>query len=291
MFCVKLLLLPCLRIQRPCVARAAHRRYVWCHIRVLVESRSELTVQPVQPRSTKSYRSCIHHDDTSNLPSVLSSLIHLSCADHSALGTGSIIINCTILSIAIKHAAFLVPVFALLTVGLRQCYIKTLRHLSVLETRSSKRLVSHFTDTAAGMAHIRAFQWQDPMIDGFRNILEAAQQPSYFTSCVKNWAKSMLGLICAAFAVLLVTLAVTSSDNDAAYFGPAFLLLVEMHIEAFDWMTTSISVEVDLDTVSRIRSFSENAPQEQFQEPAEPVSADWRATGSLELNSMSTTHG
>lgn len=199
-------------------------------------------------------------------------------------------IDIAVVSAGARLAAPIIPFFLLLVTGIQQYYLRTSRQLRVLELDTLKNLMRHVTETSAGIQHIRAFQWQEKLIQEFHIILDITQRPLYFLYCVQQWLEGVLDFSSAVAAIVVVTLAVKFPNSASANaMGLALLSLISFSETVSVWIRSSVAMETAFGAVSRIRTYAENTPAEEFKDTA-PVPPEWPATGKLELNSVTPVY-
>ncbi|OAA60085.1 ABC transporter, transmembrane domain, type 1 [Cordyceps fumosorosea ARSEF 2679] len=185
----------------------------------------------------------------------------------------SIFVDTGIISAGASYAAPVIPFFLMLIIAIQRYYLCTSRQLRVLELDSSKALIRHFTETAAGIEHIRAFRWQEEVTRDF------------------HWLEGVLDLSSAVAAVIVVTFALKFSGSASGNsMGLALLSLIGFSDTVSDWVQSSVALETALGAVSRIRSYCAETPTEHYKDDTEPVSSDWPVQGQLELNCVSAIY-
>lgn len=214
----------------------------------------------------------------------------MTCDDQ--LGTYAILIDIAIISAGAAYAAAIIPFFVFFIIGIQRFYLRTSRQLRALELDTSKSLIRHLVETAAGIVHVRAFCWQEEVMDDFYTVLDIAQRPFYLLFCVQQWLECVLDLSSSGAAVLVVTFAVKFSNTASANsIGLAFLSLIGFSNTVTMWVKSSVAMETTFGAVARIRAFSEATPKETYKDDKGPVSRHWPVTGVLELNCVSAVYG
>ncbi|XWW94174.1 hypothetical protein V2A60_002116 [Cordyceps javanica] len=200
----------------------------------------------------------------------------------------SVIIDIGIIGSGAAYAAPAIPFFLGLIGSIQQYYLRTSRQLRVLELDTSKRLIRHFTETAAGIDHIRAFRWQEEATKEFFSILDLTQKPFYFLYCIQQWLECTLDFSSAAAAILVVSLALKFSNTASANsMGLALLSLIGFSSTISEWVQASVAMETAFGAVTRIRSYCDRTPSEKYKDGKTPVTSQWPSRGQLELNCVS----
>ncbi|KAJ3495411.1 hypothetical protein NLG97_g3417 [Lecanicillium saksenae] len=205
--------------------------------------------------------------------------------------TFSVIIDIGIISAGASYAAPVIPCFLGIILLVRQYYLHTSLQLRVLELDTSKMLVRHFTETAAGIEHIRAFRWQEEVIHDCYSSLNLAQRAYYFLFCIQQWLECVLDFSSVTAAVLVVSFALKFSNTASANsMGLAFLSLIGFSDTVSEWIQSSVAMETACGAISRIRSYCDATPAEDYKRDTEPASPDWPVRGQLELNCVSAIY-
>lgn len=172
----------------------------------------------------------------------------------------------------------------------QQYYLRTSRQLRIQELDSSKNLVRHTTETAAGIQHIRAFRWQEDVIQKFHNILSLTQRPVYFLYCVQQWLQGVMRFSTAFAAIAIVSVAVNyPSTASGPSMGLALLSLINFSRNLSDFILSSVTLETSFGAVSRIRSYADSTPTE-YHPGAMPASPTWPSLGRVELRNVSAMY-
>ena len=90
---------------------------------------------------------------------------------------------------------------------IQRIYLQTSRQLRILELESRSPVYSHFLETLDGLVTIRAFKWQEKMIEKGDKRLDNSQQPYYIMFCIQRWLALVLDLTVAGLATVVVALA------------------------------------------------------------------------------------
>ncbi|KAJ6784583.1 hypothetical protein PWT90_10256 [Aphanocladium album] len=204
----------------------------------------------------------------------------------------TVVIDIAIISAGASYAAPIIPFFGFLVLAIQQFYLSTSRQLRALELDATKLLVRHLLESAAGILHIRAFRWQEKVMDEFFTSLNIAQTPFYLLNCVQQWLECVLDFSTAGAAILVVTFAVKFSNTASANsMGLAFLSLIGFSANVVAWVKASVAMETGFGAVARIRAYCEVVPREIYKDDKEPVPDYWPHHGLLELNCVSAVYG
>ncbi|KAJ3497323.1 hypothetical protein NLG97_g1994 [Lecanicillium saksenae] len=204
----------------------------------------------------------------------------------------TLVIDIAIISAGASYAAPIIPFFGFVILAIQNFYLSTSRQLRNLELDATKLVVRHLLESAAGILHIRAFRWQEKVMDEFFTSLNIAQTPYYLLNCIQQWLESVLDLSTAGAAILVVAFAVKFSNTASANsMGLAFLSLIGFSSNVTAWVKASVAMETAFEAVARIRAYCEAAPREKYKDDKEPVPDYWPPHGLLELNCVSAIYG
>ncbi|OAA75071.1 ABC transporter, transmembrane domain, type 1 [Akanthomyces lecanii RCEF 1005] len=203
----------------------------------------------------------------------------------------SIFVDIGIISAGATYAAPVIPLYLLHILAVQQYYLHTSRQLRLLELDTAKALVRQFTETAAGIEHIRAFRWQEEVIQDVYSTLDLTQRPLYFLYSIQQWLEGVLDFSSAVAAVLVVTFALKfPSSASANSMGLALLSLIRFSDTISDWVQSSVAMETAFGAVSRIKSYCSETPVEKYQDGEGPIPSDWPSHGQIELKNVSARY-
>lgn len=173
-------------------------------------------------------------------------------------------------------------------------YLRTSRQLRFLELESSEGLFTHFTETSLGMLHIRSFDWRPAFREKLFATLNRSQKPFYILFCCQRWLTLVLDVTATAAATILVLLSMVlpKSTTDSGL-GLALLTLIGFSSSAAWLITAWTSLETGLGSISRIKSFCEETPQEKdnIEGLGPPALPDyWPPTGRIDFNCVSANY-
>jgi len=107
-----------------------------------------------------------------------------------------------------QYVSAIIPVLAASLFFVQYFYLRTSRQLRVRELEAKAPLFTIFTETANGIQHIRAFNWQDAFRSRMQTLLDYSQVPFYSLLCVQRWLTLVMDICVCAVAAILVGLAV-----------------------------------------------------------------------------------
>ncbi|KAL2024877.1 hypothetical protein VTK56DRAFT_3576 [Thermocarpiscus australiensis] len=177
----------------------------------------------------------------------------LCIAQMALIGVGSI------------YAAISFPIVLLALYFVQKIYLHTSRQLRLMDLEAKAPLYSLFEESLRGLATTRAFGGEDALEDRNRALLDRSQRPFYLLFAVQRWLTLVLDLIVAAAAVLLMVLVARLRGTvSAGGVGLALLNVVQFSQTVKLLVTFWTTLETQIGSVSRVRSFAETAvPEDQ----------------------------
>lgn len=180
-----------------------------------------------------------------------------------------------------SYASITLPFIAVIIYFIQLYYLRTSRQLRLLELDAKGPLFAHFTETANGLEHIRSTGQSSKRLERSLALLDRSQRAFYQLCCVQRWLLVVLDFTVAAVAVVIVSIALYVRDStSSASIGLAFLILIEFG----DTMSRTVmfwtEMEISLGSVSRLRGFFVDTPQEDTSVSAE-LPENWPQTGAL----------
>lgn len=108
-------------------------------------------------------------------------------------------------------SVYLTPVFPLLLIAfwlIQRFYLRTSRQVRFLDLEAKAPLYTHFIETLAGLATIRAFGWEEDFRRQNLAALEASQRPFFILKTIQRWLTLVLDLVISILAVIVAIVAV-----------------------------------------------------------------------------------
>lgn len=190
----------------------------------------------------------------------------------------------------------IIPVLAASLFFVQYFYLRTSRQLRVRELEAKAPLFTIFTETANGIQHIRAFNWQEVFRSRMQTLLDYSQVPFYSFLCVQRWLTLVMDLIVCAVATILVGLAVFHAGGTSQNaVGLVMVSLVTFSVTMSFFVESCVDLEISLGAVARIRSFcqlspQEVSPQEDDENVDETGAGGWLSSGSIEFRGVSASY-
>lgn len=170
-------------------------------------------------------------------------------------------------------------------------YLRTSRQLRHLSLETMSPLVTQFTETISGIAHIRNFGWQEHFRKQIFTILSYAQTPFYYLLCIQQWLNLALDFTTLVVGVILTSIALVfpNSSSDTAV-GLALLNLISFSATASLFLQSWVRLETSLGGLARIQVFCKETPVEQDATDAPELPDSWPLTGNIDFNCVTASY-
>jgi len=205
----------------------------------------------------------------------------------------SLLADIGIIASGAAYTVAVMPFIAAALYFLQMYYLRTSRQMRHLDLEAKSPLYTQFTETAAGLQHIRAFGWQDDAMQRGLASLDHSQKPYYYMFCIQRWLMLVLDMLVMAIAVVLVTFALnfTHTSSQSAI-GLALLNVITFGENLATLLDSWISLETSLGAIARLRSFTNETPVET--DPAPVLDAalpkNWPDRGRIDFQDVTAKY-
>jgi ABC-type multidrug transport system fused ATPase/permease subunit len=203
----------------------------------------------------------------------------------------AVLVDMGIIASGAAYVSPIIPVFLLVLYFIQYFYLRTSRQLRFLDLESKSPLFTHFTETASGMQHIRAFRWKARFRAQLIESLDRSQKPYYYLFCVQRWLGLVLDCCILVTAVVLIAVALAFDERTSeTAIGLAMLSLITFSPTLTQVFITWVDLETSLGAISRIRSFCAKTPQEQNSGATVGGLLDWPTFGKVEFRNVRASY-
>ncbi|EGP90793.1 putative ABC transporter [Zymoseptoria tritici IPO323] len=165
------------------------------------------------------------------------------------------------------------------------------RQLRFLELEAQAPLLTHCTETLAGVTTNRAFGWQHRSHQKLCDLLDSSQRAYYLMLCIQRWLGLVLGLVTAAIAITVVAMALTlQTSSSAGAVGVSLLSILSFSTILSDLINSWTNLETSLGAVARCRNFQSITASEDKAGESQKPSAAWPENGSLVIKNISASY-
>ncbi|GKZ31963.1 hypothetical protein AbraIFM66950_000962 [Aspergillus brasiliensis] len=184
-----------------------------------------------------------------------------------------------------------IPLVMIVVVVIQRFYVQTSRQLRTLRLEEQAPLYTHFQETIAGLASIRAFGWTGSFRARNATLLDNSQRPMYLLRTVQAWLGLVLNLLVAALGTVLISAVTLLRDT----VHPALVGLGLLNIMSFNENLSELVVvwsltETSLSALARVRDFVEETESEEKEgETTSPPTA-WPQHGAIEFHDFAAAY-
>lgn len=190
------------------------------------------------------------------------------------------------------YAGAIAPFVIAIIYLIQRVYLRTSRQLRFLELETQAPLLTHCTETLAGVTTIRAFGWQHKSHEKLRELLDNSQRAYYLMLCIQRWLGLILGLVTAAIAIMVVAMALTLRNaSSAGAVGVSLLGILSFSGILAYIINAWTSLETSLGAVARCKNFETSTVSENRAEECHDPPAKWPETGKLVIKDLSASYG
>lgn len=202
------------------------------------------------------------------------------------------IVSVGIIAAGADYGAVIIPFLLVALYALQYFYLRTSRQMRHLDLEAKSPLYTQFIEMAAGVQHIRAFSWQNYILDQSFDLLDTSQKPYYYMFCIQRWLTLVLELCVMAVATVLVAVALNLpyASSEGAI-GLSFLSLITFGSGMANLINAWTRLETSLGAISRLRSFLIQTPSETDPEVEGVLPSNWPQHGKIEIRHLSANYG
>ena len=163
----------------------------------------------------------------------------------------------------VKYTGAIIPFVLAALYTVQYFYLRTSRQIRLLDIERKAPLYTQFTESAAGLLHIRAFGWEQRVFAESLELLDASQKPYYYMFVIQRWLAMVMDLIVFALAMLLLPIAFNIElSTTAAGIALSLVTLIQfsdiLTLVVRDWT----QLETSLGAIARLRHLFVTTPQE-----------------------------
>jgi ATP-binding cassette, subfamily C (CFTR/MRP), member 1 len=221
--------------------------------------------------------------------SVLSVKCILTVKSTAAFGSFA---KAIILIVFSRYLAATVPFVLAALYILQSFYLQTSRQVRLLEIEAKAPLYTHFIESVAGAATIRAFGWQSVYQERNYKLIDQSQRPAYLQFCIQHWLSFVLDMLVTALAIILVAIIVTWKDKfTAGNVGVSLVMVMTFSTVLMRLIKMWTMMESSIGAVARVKRFAAETDSEERHGPVAQVAAEWPSQGAVEFRSLVAAHG
>lgn len=201
------------------------------------------------------------------------------------IASGAIIVS------GADYAAATMPFILLVLYGIQKFYLRTSRQLRFLELEAQAPLLTHCSETLAGVTTIRAFGWQHQSHEKCSVLLDRSQRAYYLMLCIQRWLTLVLGLVSAAVAVIVISMAmIMPHTSSAGSIGVSMLSILSFSFYMTYVVNAWTALETSLGAVARCKTFEATTKSEDKAEECQVPEPAWPANGEVVIRDLSASY-
>lgn len=134
-------------------------------------------------------------------------LMRVAASFFAVIGQGILIAT------ASAYTAITFPFIVAVFYFVQKFYLRTSRQLRFMDLEAKSPLYTQFIESLAGLATLRAFNWQEPSRELNLELLDISQKPFYLMKMIQQWLSLVLNLVSMGLALVVVGLAVKLRES------------------------------------------------------------------------------
>jgi ATP-binding cassette subfamily C (CFTR/MRP) protein 1 len=186
-----------------------------------------------------------------------------------------------ILAVFSQYLGVTIPFIGLALYFLQRFYPQTSRQVRLLGIEARAPLYTHFSETVAGAATIRAFGWQTQYRERNYRYIDTSQRPDYLQSCIQAWLTFVLNIM-----------VVTWHDKfSAGSVGVSLLMVIGFSETLARLIQNWTKLESSVGAVARVKRFRNETESEETEDRNSIVPLDWPQSGAIEFKNVVVSYG
>ena len=206
-------------------------------------------------------------------------------------GVITYIVQLILIMLGSKYMATTVLPILFVLYLIQRFYLRISREMRSLDLEAESPLYQQFTETAEGIATIRAFGSQEWFRREFLLRLDQSQRPFYLLLCMEQWLSLVLNIVVGATAVILIALACISRTSTSGNLGIALTTILTVNTQLQRLISAWIRTESSLGSVARIKEYEGTTPNENVwrREHLEKLDDSW-PRGAIDVQSVTVEY-
>lgn len=196
-----------------------------------------------------------------------------------------------ILLVVSKYLAVTTPFVIGILYVLQSFYLQTSRQVRLLEIEAKAPLYTHFLESVAGAATIRAFGWQSHYQQRNYRFIDEAQRPAYLQYCIQHWLSFVLDMVVTVLAIILVAIVVTWRDKfSAGNVGVSLVMVTTFNVVLMRMIKMWTMMESSIGAVARVKRFVAETESEEKDRWTAEVGKEWPERGQVEFKKLTAAY-
>jgi ABC-type multidrug transport system fused ATPase/permease subunit len=171
-------------------------------------------------------------------------------------------------------------------------YLRTSRQMRFLDLEEKAPVYTQFLESLSGLATLRAFAWQKPLIEHNHVLVDKSQKPFYLMYMIQTWLSLVLDLITTALAIIVVATSVKMRNTVSVGFTGVSLTQIisftsNLRFSILFWT----HMETSIGAVARVKKFEAETENENVGGETEEPPADWPSEGEVRIEGLTVSYG
>lgn len=209
----------------------------------------------------------------------------------SLLNSLSYIIGLIVLNVIyLPWIALIIPVLAVVYVGVANYYQASSREIKRLEAVKRSLVYNNLSEVLTGMKTIKAFSKEDYFLLRNEQFMDRTNEATFLSNGVSRWLAISLQMIASIFGFLVCVLSAAGVFSlSAATVGLLVNNVISLSAQLSAVTVFITQVENDMNSVERLIHYADNIPQEETPETKGqvPDAREWPKSGKLEFDNVS----
>lgn len=169
-------------------------------------------------------------------------------------------------------------------------YVQTSRQVRVIVVEAKAPLLTHFTETANGLRHIRALGLRSSNLDLGLTLLDASEKSAYVESSLNSWLGLAVDLLSCGVIGVLTLLTVKNKDTvSVPAVGLSYLVMITFGMTLEYFIGSWAGVDNAVNALARLKQFVEETPMEP-EIPAIDLPQNWPQKGEVKLSNVTAKY-
>jgi ATP-binding cassette, subfamily C (CFTR/MRP), member 1 len=201
-------------------------------------------------------------------------------------------VGAVLIFIVSKYMSIFVPFALIVLYYLQKFYLRTSRQMRYLDLEMKSPLYTNFLETKTGLSTIQAFGWQTVWTKRHLGFLDDSQRPFYLLFCIQRWLNLVLDLIVAAFAVLVVSLALLLGHRaSGGALGLAMTNLLNYSTNLSYLISAWTELETSIGAIARVRTFERTTEPEEDDNLKDSIPPQgWIGRGDIRFENVTASY-
>ena len=189
------------------------------------------------------------------------------------------------------YFAAVIPVVLGAMYFVQKYYLRTSRQIRLLDLEEKAPLYTLFGETAAGLASVRAFGWEEKFEQRNIELLDRSQRPFYLMFCIQQWLGIVLELLVTVMVtILLVIVVIRRASISPGLVGLGLLSTVTLSSSLAQVVRLWTQLETSIGAISRLRDFVAFTASEHQSWEVEEVRKTWPETGEVFFSKFAASY-